>query len=521
VKHWLFGGSLLAAAACALGAAGCSSRPEGPTAEESTLAASDSDDAAELDKVLGDDRVARAFRASPTAIPSQLSNFENLLKVGRACNRSDSKEIFIIEEKNTRLGGVQADSDVLLPRAVFTGCNQNVGVASAIRQSFELFVAVVSDKTHPTNNPFSFEPVEAMALDQTTGLYNFYILHKPEQAGRPATVVRFARNAQGQIEKFSKEAGKPATKEISKNHECFNCHVNGGPIMNELTQPWTGWVSSNQIISRQYTGETRDIISESRPFAAEHTRSSLANELERTTRAAISMWVEGLPERPGSGLGPQTLAGKQPGGVPALLRSVFCETEFNFTSAFDYIPMQMFADDVVGGLASLERPQSLVSTNFPVHFPVRAQADKNIDGFLQKKGILRQETSLAARAVDDEHDILSTKRCALHAETVRRINAGATPNDAAKAAILASVGNQTGARADYIRALLTGTPDALTAAEAAYIADLTARYNADTAKLTTDAGMRELQRRLDDRQRAAQAMFNRPANPLPAMHPNP
>ena len=55
----------------------------------------------------------------------------------------------------------------------------------------------------------------------------------------------------------------------------------------------------------------------------------------RITKASIAMWIEGLPERPGSGLGPQILSGEQPGGVGALLKSVFCETEVNFASAFD------------------------------------------------------------------------------------------------------------------------------------------------------------------------------------------
>jgi hypothetical protein len=519
LKTWLLGSALAAVAVVT----GCSSMADDDQASSASRLGAEPtpEEIAELDKVLGNDRVGKAFHANVASISSQLADNEKLLGIGRACNRPTSHEIFIVEEKSTRFGGKQQDTLDLLPRAVIGGCNQNPTVSP--RQSFELFAAAISDKSYPLNDPFSTEPVELMALDGTTGLYNFYIIERPEPGypqDRP-TVTRFARRPDGQIERRQKLAARPATIEISSNRKCFDCHVHGGPVMNELTQPWTGWVSSNGIYSRPtLTGTSRELVSESRPFGTEHTRASLANDLEKITRAAIATWVEGLPESPGSGLGPQTLSGAQPGGVPALLKSVFCQTEVNFASAFDTVPFQLFVDEQAAAIASLERPLSLVSTKFPVLLPVRSETDKRIEVFLQKKRILLPDTVLAARLVDDQNDVFSSKRCDLHAKVVAAMTGGATPNDAARTVIGSTLATRNpSAREKYIAVLLDpATADDVRAkAEAAYVADITARYQADTAKLETPDGFAELDQRLAARQRATSILFPTTANPLPRM----
>ncbi|MFO0737252.1 MAG: hypothetical protein U0270_15285 [Labilithrix sp.] len=519
-KSWLLGGALGAFAL----AAGCSSGPDDASATSGANLGAPQDPAtelAELDKVLGNDRVGRAFHANPSAISSKLPDFESLFGVGRACDNPASKEIFIVEEKSTRFGGRQQDTLDLLPRAVIGGC-KTPGITSHL-QSFELMVAAVSDKSYSLDDPFSVEPVEAMALDETTGLFNFYIIERPEplHPHDRATVTRFIRRADGQIERLQKVANRPATIEVSTNRKCFDCHINGGPVMNELTQPWSGWVSSSGLYSRSsVTGITRELVSESRPFSHEHDRSSLANDLEKITREAIATWIEGLPGRPGSGVGPQTLSGQQPGGVSGLLKSVFCQTELNFASAFDTVPIQLFVDEFAGQFAALEPPiNSLSLPHFPVRLPVRSEVDKRIEIFLQKKGLIGPDTVLATRLVDDEHDIFSTKRCGLYSSVVERIAAGATPDAAVRAAIKTTLSSTPNARERLIAALLDPkTPDDVRSqAESDYIADLTARYQADIVKVESDEGLRELDGRLAERQRAAQAMFPSTANVLPRL----
>lgn len=517
---WLLGG--LGALALAVG---CSSTGDDATANSgANLAEQDPvTELAELDKVLGHDRVGRVLHANLNSISSKLPDNENLFGVGRACNNAASKEIFIVEEKSTRFGGRQQDTLNLLPRAVIGGCNQSPLTSSHLG-SFELMIAAVSDKDYPLDDPFSIEPVELMALDDDTGLFNFYIIERPEPLhphDRP-TVTRFDRRADGQIMRYQKIANRPAMIEVSSNRKCFDCHVNGGPVMNELTQPWSGWISSAGQYSRpSVTGLSRELISEARPFNREHNRSSLANDLERITREAIQTWIEGQPGKPGSGLGPQTLSGAQPGGVSALLKSTFCQTELNFASTFDTIPLPMFVDEFLANFASLEPPiNSIQNPKFPVRLPVRSEVDKRIEVFLQKKGQITPDTVLAARLVDDEHDVFSTKRCGLYPSVVAAIANGSTAEAASRAAIATTIAAGANTPAEKLIAAILNpktTDDERSKAESDYIADLTARYNADITKVESPDGLKELDDRLAAKQKAAQAMFPSTANVLPRL----
>ena len=53
----------------------------------------------------GADRVGAMLKGHPEKIPASYEAFEKLFGVGRSCIRIDSKEIFVIEEKQTRLPG--------------------------------------------------------------------------------------------------------------------------------------------------------------------------------------------------------------------------------------------------------------------------------------------------------------------------------------------------------------------------------------------------------------------------------
>jgi hypothetical protein len=502
-------------------AAGCSSANAVTSDRELTAF----DEAAELDRVLGDDRVGHVLRASPSTIPDRLSTFESAFGVGRACNRNDSKEIFAVEETSTRITGSQVETPNLLPRLVIGGCNQNPSRPGSVRQTFEMLVAMVSDTERDPNDPIPTQPVEIMALDDTTGLFNFYVLEPSAVPNGPATVTRFVRRADDVVERWQKVAGRPATKEVFPNRKCFNCHVHGGPIMNELTEPWTNWVSSHKTLSRALSGDSRALVSEARPFDREHGRSSLANQLEQITRASIAMWVEGIPGVPGSGLGAQILAGAQPGGVPQLLRSVFCETEVNYASVFNTVPVAAFVDGTVAAFASLEPPIPPVSGASFTLLPVRSETDQRIEKFLQKAHVLTPDTVLSVRIFDDARDIFSTRRCAIHADVTRRL-ANAAPDAAVRAALLDALDTEetvqatTPAQRKYLRALLDPRPDSEVrdAAESEYLTDITGRYTAETSKLESDGGRDQIAQRWRARQASARAMFPTAANPLPITH---
>lgn len=496
---------------------GCAIGEESRATNEHAMTADE--DLAELRTLLGDDRVGRTISANANAIPDELSRFEHVFKVGRECNRTDSKEVFAVAEKSSRLSGGQEETEALLPRLVISGCNQHPSVPTAMRESFELFVAVVSDKGYPTNDPLSTSPVEAMALDDKTGLYNFYVFEKNTEGADIGTVTRFVRRADDVIEKWVKVAGKPVTREITADRRCFNCHINGSPVMNELTDPWTHWVSSRASYPASLDGTSRSLVSEARPFAGEHGRSSLSNELEKIIRASITTWVEGSSHRPGSGLGAQVMSGAQPGGIGGLLKSVFCDQEVNYATAFDTVPTPLFVDQTVADLAAIEPPLAPHQHDLEL-IPVRAESDKRIERYLQKARILRPDTVMAARLVDEMHESFSPQRCSLLPGIVSRIDAGEKPDDAVRQAILSSLGGEPGPRAAYMRALLdpATSADDRDGAEAAYIADVTRRVSNDMEKLAFAAGRRELSRRKFARQAAARSLFPDEKNPLPITH---
>src|SRR6185369_17423362 len=150
----------------------------------------------------------RQLKDALAAVPQDYPSFEKLFKMGRACVRPDGKkEIFIVEEAQTRPveGATPAKStaaDKLMPRAVITGCNTgDSSDAKTLRNSYSLMTALISDEGEPNaaqGDTMSMTPLEVMALDDKTGLYNFYVF-EPVGAGKPGSVTRFWRNKEGKV----------------------------------------------------------------------------------------------------------------------------------------------------------------------------------------------------------------------------------------------------------------------------------------------------------------------------------
>ena len=511
-------------------AAGCNAEDGMATDTVRQAAGNEVDEAGdrrELATVLGDDRVGRALARDPSMVPRSFSELEALLGVGRQCAREDSKEIFVVEERSSRATGDSVATEQLLPRAVVTGCNTDSQSVGSQRHSFDLMAALVSSPRAPgaaAGDPMVLEPVEVMALDDTTGLYNFYVFDRGA-TGKPGTVSRITRAADGRVFLQQKVPGFRATRTESETRRCFSCHVNGGPLMNELTDPWTSWVSTRKALPvASVVGETLSIVTEAKALAGEHRRSSLANDLEQTMRAGMRLWVEGLPGVAGSGFGPSAVAGGQPDGMMGLVKSVFCQTELNYKGAFDTVPFELFVDpDAIAGAGLL---QPVTAGGYaPTLIPVRSEFDKRIEMYLQKSGVLTRETALAVRLVDDEHDVFSSARCGLYDALLAAPPIdNAHTEDAIRAVLATFVGPATeseSASRAYVRALIDTTRpvDVATrsAARATYLRDVGARFAADAAKVRTAVGRDDLRLRVTARQNAAKAMFPAPANPLPVI----
>jgi len=410
----------LALAAIAAVSGACSSADEDIDASDSAVSSPAT--------FFGDDRVGATLRGDLSKIPASYLDYEKVFKVGRECARTNSKEIFVVEEKTSRtVDGNNKSFNGVLPRAVITGCN----TSGDVKDSYSLMAALISDPQVPAfehradkNDVMSFEPLEVMALDDKTGLMNYYVF-EPTAKGKPGKVTRVFRDEKGNVLQRTLDNGSvtkdaPATSNGQPSKRCFGCHVNGAPLMNELHEPWSNWVSSRSQASRgALGGQTKSIVDEAIPNGAAPGRSGLANELEQIISQGTQRYISG--DGSGNGYGPALLSGKLPGGIPQLLKSAFCQTELNYESSREVMPIELFFDGDATGAAGLVEPDAVPGLAFPFLLPVRSQFDKGAENFLGAAQILRQSTLQALRLVDDENEIFSPTRCNLLTELLPQL----------------------------------------------------------------------------------------------------
>lgn len=468
----------------------------------------------------GEDRVGDALVGHDDRIPSTLAEVEELFGVGRACKRADSKEIFVVEESRSRMpnGELTEVGEHLLPRAVISGCNTgDLTDPTSIERSTSLFVALISDPERAAETKgdgILKDPVEVMAYDRKAGTYNFYVFDRDESGAHEVT--RIFRDDDGKVRERRLVAGSkpsaPAAPDASRPERCFACHVNGAPLMNEMRDPWTNWISFKKTLPLcDLASTTKELVSEAAP-SAETSRASLANDLEPIMRAAIRAHVNGTSR---NGWARQQL--KDPKvGLPKLLRSVFCETELNYATATDAVPFEALIDpDVTNG--ELVAPDAFGDN--PHQMPIRSDMDRAVEGWLVAKGYLSPDMALAVRLFDDENDIFSAARCGLAKPVAEAIGDAKEPSDvrarirqalAAGAAELSFEESQP-MRAAFLRALLADKPkkSAVEAAHAAYSMELAERFEA----MKADPSL--IDQRAAARKAAALKKFPGRSSPLP------
>jgi hypothetical protein len=507
----------MAVGAAALVACGSDGDADEPDSEEAVK---------ERAALFGDDRVGRELSKALAKTPSTYQDFEKLFKVGRECARADSKEIYVVEEPSSRLGGTQELRDQLLPRVVVTGCNlADASNADTQASSFGLMAALVSSFDGNPKDPLVFEPLEVMAFDDTTAAYNFYVF-EPSKPGKPGTITRVMREPSGNVIEFRLEGGRKTPKKTkSEDKRCFNCHVNGGPLMNELTRPWTNWVSVLKTLPlAKLDGESFQIVNEAAPTKGHHKRSSFAQDLERIVKAATRAHVEGIAGKPTTGFAQMALEGSAPGGLPLLMKSVFCQTELNYVTSSERVPLELFVDRDATAGAGLVEPEAVTSRTLPFLLPVRSEHDKRVEKLLQKKKILAPRTVAAIRLVDDEREVFSKARCDLLGQLGGLDKAKVEEIDGKVRALLVdkvrskNLGKMSAERERLVLALLDpqSSDDAIDAARDAYATrDLRPRFQEATEQLRTAAGRQALEAKQKAAKDAARAMFPGDANPLP------
>lgn len=445
--------------AAALVLFGCSTRTEATVSPSPSL--------------FGDDRVADVLQRDPARAPRTLTEHEALFRVGRRCDRTDSHEMFVIEERATRLAEVMIPTSGPVPRVVITGCNPNPESLDGVAVSFNFMTVIPTDPARPSDDPLAPAPIEVMARDRVTGLYSFYVF---DDEG----VQRIVRDA-GSVRTLVGRRDGTITTRVESTPRCFGCHVNGGPLMASLADPWTSWVSTRNETPGKYAGETAALVSESNQLMTSK-RASFANALEGVMRNGIrSFVVNGLAVS---------------NSLPQHLRSVFCETELQFVSAFDTVPLQLVVDPAAAAGSGITRP--IAGDTFPQHLPIRSEIDVRIEDYLVATGVLTAHTVQAIRLVDDQNDIFSEKRCALLPRVLEKL-----PKTGIDAYIRSIV--RPALSSPYALARLDDREDG----REAYFTALRARVEEQLA----DRAL--LERTLKERQRRARAMFPGPSHPLP------
>jgi hypothetical protein len=458
------------------------------------------------------DRVGRQLKGDLAHVPSDYPGLENAFKMGRQCKRADGKkEIFIVEEKER---GAPADSPKV-PRGVISGCNTgDPSKPETARNSYSLMMAVISDSQSPgaaSGDTIIPTPIETMALDDTTGLYNFYVF-EPSAQGKSGTVSRFWRAKDGQVMTRRLEGGtaKPTAAQVSNDKRCFNCHVDGAPIMNELSEPWTNWISPKKSLSTDHmSGLTKDLVK----------NASFADQFEGIIRAATQEYVSGDGKK--TGWLSRTRDGLLPGGLAKMLRPLFCENELNYLSADSTkgVPGQVWFDTSVTAQSDLVFPPAPDGDiPSPFLFPIRSVYDESVQSALVDAGYIGFDVAVAIRLLDDENDIFSNARCGVMDAVESQLKTlGDKPQPKAVASMIKSVVTQQlgtlqlePARLAYIHARLAeGDHDN---EQDAYNAELLTRF----AAMDKTIAPRE-----DRRKAIAHTMFPGDASnsPLPELDP--
>ena len=239
-----------------------------------------------------------------------------------------------------------------------------------------------------------------MALDETTGLFNFYIIERPEplHPHDRATVTRFIRRADGTDRALAEgrqpprhDRGEHESQVLRLPHQRRARDERGSRSRGRAgsARPASIRVAPSPGSRVSSWSELASLLARARPLVARE-RS------EKITREAIATSDRGPPPAARLGRRATDASGQQPGGVSGLLKSVFCQTELNRLRVPTRCRSSSSSTSSRGQFAALEPPiNSLSLPHFPVRLPVRSEVDKRIEIFLQKKGPHRSRYGLA------------------------------------------------------------------------------------------------------------------------------
>ena len=304
---------------------------------------------------------------------------------------------------------VVLSNDGYIPKTVFTGCADDPEKAS------QLFVALPATRA---GDPLDVNPqiLHLSAWDPEAGAYRIYST-RPDASGELGINV--------------------------SPHFCLNCH--GGPyhlpywqpLMNEKTNPWSGWIAEPGFESQLFD-EFLDPDIAAAPVYQAVTDSSLldsASNLQPIIEAGIER-VNGA----------RMLRRAEPADVEqalSLVEPLFCDETINFVSEIhrggEVRASAVVDRAVVQELAFLGTPapwsfMTAQTLRLPpandgdpslTLIPVRGESTVGAELGLVARGVLTPQQALRVRALDWTHPVLSEFRCQLFQRGAERVRAGA------------------------------------------------------------------------------------------------
>jgi hypothetical protein len=432
----------------------------------------------------------------------RLGELAERLGVGPAC-KAGTAQVFAVEEEQTRLGGARQEVAMPLPRVVIGGCGQDESGA-AEGSSFGLFLVGVSDAERgTTGDPLATTPAELMALDRQTGRYNFYEVQQGSKEGWPR-ISRLVPDGDGSGTRISLDTGD-GTWQKTPSGQCFGCHRNAMPLLNERTDPWHRWISPRKAkFERNYEGETERLLAwtlgkKEWGHAPSHASALEALVLAGARHAAVHQ-----------------VKSHEPRERARLLRALLCENEVEFFTEIADLPLDLFLDPVAIAGAFPAAPK-LVPGVPVVQVPGRSFSDRSLAQALVEQGIISKRVALASRVLDDENDIFSVLRCGILEDLA------GVPWEGLDGALRSAVkkrrqdGMGFPARDVFLEVLLEEDFDekGLATYRHGYFIEVNARLKEISQRLKTAEGKAWLKEQIQTRKAGAIAMFPPPSSPLP------
>jgi len=236
-----------------------------------------------------------------------LDGVENLLQPDLA-----QRQLFVVSEE---VADVNTNS-VLRAVVAFQGTTNGIPLSPNVMLS-----VIFTKNVFPENSATGLNFIEAWGWDDSRGRFNYYRLDKT--AGAMSWKFR------------GSSVGADKLTNVQRTQTCFQCHLNGGPVMKELLIPWNHWHSGDfplrQLDPLELAPVRWNVATLPRLLGVSGSGGlkkafQLDPQIRSSTKTFVQSRVQGSLEPAPAGL-------RKVKEAPRLLRSLFSTTEFNIISS--------------------------------------------------------------------------------------------------------------------------------------------------------------------------------------------